>query len=396
MRGNRGPHIKRIGMAIGVGHGDANAPLARQQQLVGGVTTHVRAPGHRALKGVVRVTLVPLGQSHFFRTQGDAQLHVERAADAVADVEQRIIGLHFAMVGLVGHQPAVEHIDVADEIGDEAGLRVFVNLDGGAELKKLAILHHRDAVGHGHGLFLVVGDHHAGHADLAQNVDEFELGTLAQLFVECGQRLVEQKQLGAFGQTARQSHALLLAAGELVRLALAVGLELHQVEHLLHAGSDVRLGHAVAFQTEGDVVEHGQVRKQRVRLEHHVDRPLIGRQIGDVLALQIDVAGGRRLEAPEHAQQGGLAAATRSEQGKNFALLDVEMNVIDRDDLIEATGDAVDAQEGFCTRGRGRHNANSIIGPTRLRYGVLPRPFRQKTESAATGVRSQAGLELGV
>ena len=54
--------------------------------------------------------------------------------------------------------------------------------------------------------------------------------------------------------------------------------ELHQLEHRLDALGDRRLGHAVAPQAEGDVVPHAQVREQRVRLEHHVDRPLVGRQ----------------------------------------------------------------------------------------------------------------------
>ena len=42
------------------------------------------------------------------------------------------------------------------------------------------------------------------------------------------------------------------------------------------------LRHAVLLQAEGDVLLHRHVREQRVRLEHHVDRPLVRRHAGHV------------------------------------------------------------------------------------------------------------------
>ncbi|MGY4434102.1 hypothetical protein ACVWWO_006579 [Bradyrhizobium sp. F1.13.1] len=89
------------------------------------------------------------------------------------------------------------------------------------------------------------------------------------------ERLIEQKQLRAPRQRARQRHALTLATGELVGLALLEPIELHKRNHLRNARGDVGARHAGALQAEGDVVAHRQVRKQRVVLEHHVDRPLM-------------------------------------------------------------------------------------------------------------------------
>ena len=54
-------------------------------------------------------------------------------------------------------------------------------------------------------------------------------------------------------------------------------------------------------------LRHGHVREQCVGLEHHVDRPLVGRHVGDVHAVEQDAPGGGALEAGEHAQQGRLA-----------------------------------------------------------------------------------------
>ena len=51
------------------------------------------------------------------------------------------------------------------------------------------------------------------------NFHQLELGLLAELLVERGQRLVEQQQLGPLDQAAGERHPLALAAGKLMRLA---------------------------------------------------------------------------------------------------------------------------------------------------------------------------------
>ncbi len=114
---------------------------------------------------------------------------------------------------------AVEDVHVADEVRDEAGVRRFVDLGRRGHLDDLAVAHDGDAVGHGHGLFLVVGDDDEGQAEVLLQVHQLELRFLAQLLVERAERLVEQQHLRPLGERAGQRHALALAAGELVRLA---------------------------------------------------------------------------------------------------------------------------------------------------------------------------------
>ena len=96
-------------------------------------------------------------------------------------------------------------------------------------------------------------------------------------------------------------------------------IELDQRDHLGDAGVDVGARHAGALQPERDVVAHVEMRKQRVVLEHHVDGPLMRQHLRDVLAAEQDAALVRRLEAGEHAQQRGLAAAARAQQRKELA-----------------------------------------------------------------------------
>ena len=69
-----------------------------------------------------------------------------------------------------------------------------------------------------------------------------------------------------------------------------------------------RFGRALA-ETIGDVVGNGEMRQQRIVLEHHVDRPAIGRHPVHPLAVEEDISRGRLLEAGHHAQGRGLAAA---------------------------------------------------------------------------------------
>ena len=51
--------------------------------------------------------------------------------------------------------------------------------------------------------------------------------------VERGERLVEQDDLGLDGQGASQGDPLLLASGQLVRVAAAVARQAHELEQLV-------------------------------------------------------------------------------------------------------------------------------------------------------------------
>ena len=82
-------------------------------------------------------------------------------------------------------------------------------------------------------------------------------------------------------------------------------------------------------QREGDVLEHRQVRVQRVVLEHHRQVAVAGRLVVDPLAADEHVAGGDVLEADDHPQQRRLPAARRADQDHELAVGDVEADVVD-------------------------------------------------------------------
>ena len=129
-----------------------------------------------------------------------------------------------------------------------------------------------------------------------------------------------KQQLGPLDQAAGERHPLALAAGELVRLAPRERGELHQRQGFFHPRRDLGARNLVLAQAEGDVARHRHVGEERVGLEHHVDRPPVGRQRGQIHAVEQEGAIARRLEAREHAEQGGLAAAGGPQQGEELAL----------------------------------------------------------------------------
>jgi hypothetical protein len=87
------------------------------------------------------------------------------------------------------------------------------------------------------------------------------------------------------------------------------------------------------------------MREERVALEHHVDRPPVGRHAGQVGPAENDPPGARRLEPGQEPHQRGLAAAGRTEQAKELALEDVERHVVDCRGRAEALGDALEADQ---------------------------------------------------
>ena len=102
-----------------------------------------------------------------------------------------------------------------------------------ADLFEVAVVDDGQAVGHLHGLLLVVGDEHRGDRQRVVQVAQPQAQLRAHLGVERAERLVEQQHLGLDGQRPGQGHALALAARELRGVALAEVGQAHQLEQLV-------------------------------------------------------------------------------------------------------------------------------------------------------------------
>ena len=245
-----------------------------------------------------------------------------------------------------GLAAAVQEVGDAEEAGDERGARPLVQLGRRAELLDLAAVHHRDRVRHRHRLLLIVRDVDERDPHVVLDALQLELHLLAELEVERAERLVEQQHLRRVHERPRERDALLLAAGELPRLPLLVALERDQAQDLAHAALQLRAADALAPQAERDVLADREVREERVALEDGVDVAPVRRPTGHVLVGEQDAARGRLLEAADHPQRRRLAAAGGPEKREERAALDVEAEVVDRDDVVEALRDALQADVG--------------------------------------------------
>src|ERR687898_1072798 len=136
----------------------------------------------------------------------------------------------------------------------------------------------------------------------------------------------------------RECDPLLLAAREHVRLAFLEARELHQLAGLGDPLAQFFSPDAGAAQAEGHVVEDVEVREDGVGLEDGVYGPPVGRYPAHRVPVDGDTALGRFFEPGDHAQRGGLAAPARAKQREELALVDVEREVADRDELPKALG----------------------------------------------------------
>ncbi|MNZ95508.1 hypothetical protein D3C78_1146580 [compost metagenome] len=125
---------------------------------------------------------------------------------------QPLLGAQHHGVAVELAHGAVEQIGLTDKIRHVAAGRGFIELFRSGGLDDRTVVHHADAVTHRQGFFLVVGDQHEGDADLALQAQQFRLHLLAQLAVQCGQRLVEQQHRRLVHQRTGEGDTLLLAA----------------------------------------------------------------------------------------------------------------------------------------------------------------------------------------
>ena len=241
---------------------------------------------------------------------------------------------------------AGQQVRGADEAGHEPRRRALVDIGRGADLLDAALVEDGQPVAHRERLLLVVGHVDERDADLLLDRLELDLHLLAELEVERPERLVEQQHARAVDERPGERDALALAAGQLARLARLVALEADHPERFGHAGDALCLGDLAHDQPVRDVVADGHVREERVVLEDRVDVAVERRDRGDVGAVEQDPAGGRQLEAGDHAQGRRLARARRPEHREELAVADVEVDAVDRDDVAVVLRDPFEADRG--------------------------------------------------
>ena len=194
--------------------------------------------------------------------------------------------------------PGVDEVERADERRHERGRREVVDLRGRADLLDPALAHDHDPVGQRERLLLVVGDVDRGDPELALDRPDLLAQDDPDLGVERRQRLVEEQDLRLDGERAGERDALLLAARQLPRVAVAAALRGGSAR----AAPSTRLSMS-AFGRLRTLSPKPMLSATVMFGKRAYDWKTIptlrwfGGLVGDVLAVDGDRAGGRLLEA---------------------------------------------------------------------------------------------------
>ena len=269
-----------------------------------------------------------------------------------------------------------------------------VDHERGAERGAGADVERDDAVGHHQGFVHIVGDEHHGLGVFAPDAHDLVLQVGAGQGVERRERLVEQQHIGVGGQGARHRHALAHAAGELGGLFVDGGREAHHGHIALHPlgalGRAFAGEHAVHRQRH--VVAHAEPGHQRIALEHDA---AVGAGAGDGLAVLQHVAAVGADQAREQADQRGLAAAGKPDDGHELARLHAQVQVLQ--DLGAASARAIAFADVFQLQRGGvghGHQRGLVRGAVVSRRGWVLRA-RFMAASCGFGVVRFSGAPRG-
>src|SRR3989344_898813 len=257
--------------------------------------------------------------------------HVVLSSSAAqVDLDDLVVGLHIGQRALGQHRALVQHGDLL--------------LAGGGALRGQLVdeLH-------------VVLDHH-------QRVRAFErqkkLGGALGFFVgHAGHGLVEQQQLGVLHQQHADLEPLLLAVRKQAGRALGLVLEVDELQHganaveLLATELEEHRGArtAVGLERELQVLEHAQVLEDGRLLKLAADADL-----GDLVLALFQQVDGRAEEGRATVRPGlagddvhhrGLARAIGADDAAHLAHGDVQAQLVERLETIEADLDVVEVED---------------------------------------------------
>ena len=179
------------------------------------------------------------------------------------------------------------------------------------------------------------------HRGLSSEVPHDDQHLAHELGVERRRHLVEQHHVRVHHQRPRDRDALLLTAGELVRVLPGLLLEADAREQLVCP----RLGllpRNVLHATRGErhVVDRPEVWEEIELLEDDADALAHRRHVRtlrrDLFALEEDPARVDRFEQVYASQQRALAAATAADDDEHLAGVDPQVDAVEDDELAEA------------------------------------------------------------
>ena len=143
------------------------------------------------------------------------------------------------------------------------------------------------------------------HGGVEALVQGFDLGPQlhAQLGIEVGERLIEQKNLRVAYHRPAHGHALTLAAGERSRIAAEQLIDTQHAGDVLNLVFLCRLVDFFDLHMKGEVFRHRQMGVERVALKNHGDIAVRGIEIVDWAAVHQYRSRRQAFQPGQQAQQ---------------------------------------------------------------------------------------------
>ena len=286
----------------------------------GGLRRHQREVRIRRYREGPQPLHLPAGQPLHGASGGVHEHHVLLSRGHHARQHVRGCGVRRGHVGVcqlhLTHPAQGELLEA--RAGTDEALHEVVRGIGQDALRGVVLHEPRPLVEHGnpvpelHGLVEVVGHAHDGLLQLGLDVEQLVLQPLTGDGVHGSEGLVHEQHGRVRRERPGHSHALLLAAGELLGVAVPVGVRVQgdEFEQLVHAARDALSVPLQHLGDQGDVRPHRHVREQPTGLDDVADvaAQLVTVHARDVVPVDHDAAA-RGLDEPvDHLQRGGLAA----------------------------------------------------------------------------------------
>ena len=161
----------------------------------------------------------------------------------------------------------------------------------------------------------------------------------AELGIEVGERLVEEKRLRLLDDRAADGDALALPARQLRRLAVEQVGDLQDLGGSADAALDLGLGQPLADEAEPEIFGNVHVRIKGVGLEHHRHAAGRGDQVIAAGTVEMDLAVAHLLEPGDHAEEGRLATAGRADEDGEGAVVDSKVDAVNDLGRLDALAD---------------------------------------------------------
>jgi len=121
---------------------------------------------------------------------------------------------------------------------------------------------------------------------------------------------------------------VLLTARETFGKAILIVRDLYHVEDFIDALLHLRLWHLTQLQPIFYVLPHGEMREDRIALEHHSSIALVWSKLINLLIAEEHLSLIRALKTSNHTQNSGLSAARRAKQRYKLARSNGDVSVL--------------------------------------------------------------------